>query len=83
METEDLIKKLEKIEFPQIEIPSHKNRLKMILIDWKYRKEKKVGWLFIVLKRILLPLGTVAVILAIALIVNNLLFFQYGLADVK
>ena len=83
MEKQDLIKKLEKIKLPEIETSSHKNRLKMILIDWKYGKGKKAGWFFNGFKRVLVPLSTVAVVLIIALIVSNLIAPQYTFAEVK
>jgi len=82
MEEKDLIKKLEKIELPEIEIPSHKEKLKLIL-ESQYLKEKK-GWeIFPIWKRVLIPAGTVAVIIIIALLISNLIFPQYTLAQVE
>jgi len=82
MEEEDLIKKLEKIELPEIEIPGHKEKLKSIL-ESQYLKEKK-GWeIFPIWKRVLIPAGTVAVIIIIALLISNLIFPQYTLAQVE
>ena len=40
MKKEELEKKLENINLPQIEIQSHKQRLKMALLDSGYFKEK-------------------------------------------
>ena len=42
MKKEDLIKKLENIETPDIEIQSHKQRLKMTLLSSRYFKEKTI-----------------------------------------
>jgi len=42
MKHEDLIKKLENIEVPEIEIQSHKQRLKMALLSSGYFKEKTI-----------------------------------------
>ena len=82
MEIEDLIKKLEKIELPEIEIPSHKEKLKSIL-ESQYLKEKR-GWgIFPIWKKILIPAGTIAVIIIIALLISNLIFPQYTLAQVE
>ncbi len=81
MENEDLIKKLEKIKFPQIEVPGHKNRLKMALINWKYRKKTK-GFLG-VLKRRLIPIGAVAIVVLLFLVTSNLIFPQYTFADAE
>jgi len=82
MEIEDLIKKLEKIELPEIEIPSHKEKLKSIL-ESQYLKEKR-GWeIFPIWKRGLIPAGTIAVIIIIALLISNLIFPQYTLAQVE
>ncbi len=83
MKDEDVIKKLEKIKLPQIEIPSHKKRLKMALFNWKYGKEKKAESIFLGLRKVLIPLGTVAVVFVIILIVSNLIAPQYTLAEVK
>jgi len=82
MEEKDLIKKLEKIELPEIEIPSHKEKLKSIL-ESQYLKEKK-GWgIFPIREKILIPAGTIAVIILIVSLISNLIFPQYTLAQVE
>ncbi|XOB40373.1 MAG: hypothetical protein ACKKMR_03640 [Candidatus Nealsonbacteria bacterium] len=63
MKKEDLIKKLENIESPSIEIQSHKQRLKLALLNSGYFKEKTIMFWT---KR-LVPAG---VVLALTLIVG-------------
>lgn len=80
MKNEDLIKKLEETSLPEIEIPSHKGKLKRVLLN-KYSQEKR-GWeTFNILKR-LVPVGAITIIL-IVLIFNNLIFPQYSLAKAR
>lgn len=78
----DLIKKLEAVKTPEIEISSHKVRLKRALLDWYY-KEEKAGLFWVGFKKILIPLGSVAVVLFLALLINNLIFPQDTLAKAK
>jgi len=80
MEKNDLIKKLEETQLPEIEIPSHKRELKQILLS-KYYKEKRSWEIFDILKKAV-PVGAVAIILII-LILNNLIFPRYTLAQAK
>lgn len=82
MEKEDLIKKLEKAELPDIEVLSHKRRLKQSLINWKYQ-EKGFGTGFGIFKKIAFPVGTVVSLVIIALILSNILFPQYTLAEAR
>jgi len=42
MKKEDLIKKLENLKTPEIEIQSHKQRLKMALFNSGYFKERTI-----------------------------------------
>ena len=71
MEEKDLIKKLEEVSLPEIELPSHKRRLKVVLLE-KYFQEKRKGEIFNLFK-IFLPVGTVTVLL-IGLFLNDLIF---------
>ncbi|KPJ57253.1 hypothetical protein AMJ49_01455 [Parcubacteria bacterium DG_74_2] len=79
MEENDLIKKLEKIELPQIELPNHRERLKMVLINWRYFRKKRLEIAFIA-KRIVF--AGIAV-LAMVLLVNNFLIPQDNLAKAQ
>jgi len=45
MEEKDLIKKLEEISLPAIELPTHRARLKSVLIE-RYFQEKRRGEFF-------------------------------------
>jgi hypothetical protein len=73
MKEEELIKKLEKIKIPEIELPSHREGLKAALIEWKYFRKK--GWeIFPFFKRIGTLAGSLALILLIFLIAKNFLF---------
>ena len=68
MKKEDLIKKLESIETPNIEIQSHKQKLKMVLLNSGYFKEKTIMFYT---KR-LVPAGIVlALILVVGFTVIN------------
>jgi len=80
MEEKDLIKKLEEISLPAIELPTHKARLKSVLIE-RYFQEKRRGEFFGFFRK-LLPVGMVAIILII-LISTNLIFPKYSLAKAK
>jgi len=46
MEEEELIKKLENIKLPKIEVESHRRRLRMALLDSKYFKKQVEGGVF-------------------------------------
>lgn len=80
MEKENLIKKLEKIELPEIENPNHKRWLKMALISWMNNQKTK-GRIFVWFKKPLIPLGSMVVIILICFIVNNLFIPQYTFAE--
>lgn len=80
MEKNGLSKKLKKISLPEIEIPSHKKELKRVLLS-KYYREKRTWEIFNILKKAV-PVGAVAIIL-IVLILNNLIFPKYTLAQAK
>lgn len=58
MNKDDLIKKLENLDLPEVELPSHQRRLKMALLSSGYWKEKNAMSL---LKKFA-PIGAVAVI---------------------
>jgi hypothetical protein len=76
---EDLIEKLEKIKTPEIEISSHKRKLRQVLLN-QYQKEKK-NWLFfnIFQKFALASLG----VILIFFLFNNLIYPSYSLARAK
>jgi len=80
MENEDLIKKLEEISLPKIEIKSHKKGLSLVLMK-KYSPERKRAELFNIFKK-LIPAGAIAVILFF-FIFNNLNSPKYNLAKAK
>lgn len=82
MKKQDLINKLEKIEFSEIEIPSHRKRLKNTLISQFLKKEQKLRF-FNIYKKALIPVGAMAAILLIFFVANNLLHPQYTLADAR
>lgn len=80
MEKEDLIKKLEEIKLPEIEIKSHKEGLKLALLKnylWETRKGELFGFL-----RKAVPAAAFLVI-SCFLIFNNLIFPKYNLAKAK
>jgi len=66
---EDLIKKLENLKMPEIEIQSHRQKLKMALLNSGYFKEKTTMFL---LKKFA-PIGAVAVIALVLVIGFGLL----------
>lgn len=74
------MKKLEETSLPEIEIPSHKRKLKDVLLS-KYYKEKRSWEIFNVFKRVV-PVGAVAIVLVI-FILNNFIFPKYTLAKAK
>lgn len=74
MEKEDLIRKLEGLSTPDIEISAHKQRLKALLLA-KYYPEKKRVALFSLFKK-LLPVGALAII-GLAFLVHNFVFPRY------
>jgi len=80
MREEDLIKKLEEISLPKIEIKSHKERLSLALIK-KYPPERKRAEVFNIFKK-LVPAGVIAVILFF-FIFNNLNSQKYNLVKAK
>ena len=66
MRKEDLIKKLENIKTPEIEIQSHKERLKVALLNSGYFKEEKIMNPIMFWTKRLVPVGAaLALILAI------------------
>jgi hypothetical protein len=80
MEKEDLIKKLEGLSTPDIEMPAHKQRLRAFLLA-KYYPEKKRVALFSLFQK-LLPVGALAVI-GLALLINNFVFPRYTPAQAQ
>ena len=80
MEKEDLIKKLEEIKLPKIEIKSHRKRLKLALLK-NYLQETRKGELFGFLRKAV-PAAAFLVI-SCFLIFNNLIFPKYNLARAK
>jgi len=80
MKEEDLIKKLEGIKLPEIEIKSHRERLKLVLLE-NYLQETKKGELFGFLRKVV-P-ATAFLIISCFLIFNNLIFPKYNLAKAK
>ena len=80
MREEDLIKKLEEISLPKIEIKSHKERLNLTLMK-KYSPERKKAEVFNIFKK-LVPAGVIAVLLFL-FIFNNLNSQKYNLAKAK
>jgi hypothetical protein len=80
MEKEDLIKKLEGIRLPEIEIKSHRERLKLALLK-NYLRETRKGELFGFLRKAV-PTAAFLVI-SCFLIFNNLIFPKYNLARAK
>lgn len=81
MNIKDLIKKLEQIELPEIEIPGHKEQLKKAILA-KYFKEQPFG-VFYIFKKAIIPLsGAIALILFIT-IAGSAIFPQYISAKIK
>jgi hypothetical protein len=74
MEENNLIKKLEEISPPEIELPSHKRGLKQTLLN-RYYKEKR-NWAIFDIFRKLVPIGAVVIILTV-LLVNNFILPTY------
>lgn len=58
MDKNDLIKKLENLDLPEVGLPSHQRQLKTALFNFGYRKEKTTMFIF----KKLAPVGAVAVI---------------------
>jgi len=85
MNLDDLIKKLEKAELPEIELPSHKRQLKTALINWKYQAKK--GGVFsvfpVLFKKRLIPLAATVAVIILVLISANFLSPAYTLAKVR
>jgi len=79
MEEKDLIKKLEEISLPEIEISSHKAGLKTLLVK-KYFREKREKEIFGVFQK-MLSAGVVVVL--IILISASLAFPKYSTAKAK
>jgi len=79
MEKKDLIKKLEEVKTPQVEMPGHKTRLKATLTDWYYRQRKLDGAL--IFKRGLIPATSLVIILMIVLAANIFISPQNTLAQ--
>lgn len=67
MNKDDLIKKLENLDLPEIELPSHQRRLKMALLNSGYFKKQTTMSL---LKKFA-PIGAVAVIALLAVVGVN------------
>lgn len=84
MEKDDFIKKLEEASLPEIEIASHKRRLKTVLLA-KYFPEKKKAAVFNIFRK-LAPVGAIAVLVLVlnTLISSQSVFSpQYTLADAR
>ena len=76
---EDLIKKLEEISFPEIEIPGHKRKLRETLFG-KYPEEKRIWAVFNILQKTI-PLGIAIILIFFA--INNLIYPHYNLSKAK
>lgn len=83
MEKEDLIKKLENTDLPNLELQGHKIWLKGALIKWKCEDNKRLFLPNIFSKRILKPAGALVVLLILVLLVSNIVYPTYTLAYVK
>lgn len=80
MENDDLAKKLEKVSLPEIELPSHKTKLRLLLME-KYSPEKKRGEFFGILNK-LIP-ATAFVIILLFIFFGKLNFPADNLTKVK
>lgn len=80
MEKKDLIKKLEEIKLPEIEIKSHRERLKLALLENYIRETRKEEFFGFLRKAV--PAAAFLVI-SCFLIFNNLIFPKYNLAKAK
>jgi len=61
MKYEDLIKKLENLETPEIELPGHKQALKMVLLSsGRFKKKTIMDW-----TKILAPVATAVLVIAV------------------
>lgn len=80
MEKDDLIKKLEEVSLPEIEISSHKRKLRTALLA-KYFPEKKKAAVFDIFQK-LAPVGVIALILLV-FAANSFLFPQSSLAKAR
>lgn len=81
MTEEDLIKKLENISLPEIEIKSHKERLKLALME-KYFPERKKVESFPIFRK-LIPAGVIAIILFFFIFNNLINSSKYNLAKAR
>lgn len=70
MNKNDLIKKLEHLDLPEVELLSHQRRLKMALLNSDYLKKQLT--MSTLLKRFTLPVGAVALVAIIAVGVISL-----------
>lgn len=77
MREEDLIKKLEGMSMPKIEIQGHKEKLRLLLME-RHSLERKRGEFFSILNK-LIPAGAIAAIL-LFFIFNNMSSTRYSLA---
>lgn len=64
MNKNDLIKKLENLDLPEVELPSHQRRLKMALLNSGYFKKQFT--MSTLLRKFTLPVGAVALVAIIA-----------------
>jgi len=80
MKEEDLIKKLENVSLPEIEVPSRKERLKIALLS-RYQREKK-GWEIFGLFSKIIPIGAAAALVLI-LSFNFAIAPTYNLAEAR
>jgi len=76
---EDLIEKLEKIKTPEIEISSHKRKLRQFLLS-KYLREKR-SWVVFNIFQKTIPVGIALILIFFA--INNLIYPSYNLARAK
>ncbi len=70
MNKNDFIKKLENLDLPKIELPSHQRRLKMALLNSGYFKEQFT--MTTLLKKVTLPVGALALVAIVAVSVISL-----------
>ncbi|MDP2927151.1 MAG: hypothetical protein Q8N65_03400 [bacterium] len=80
MREEDLIKKLERIELPEVELLGHKHKLRLFLMS-RYSVEQKRGEVFAFLRPVLA--GGFAFAILLAAILNASFFSQPSLALAK
>ena len=68
MDRDDLIKELENLDLPEVELPSHQRRLKMALLKSGYWKGERTT--MSLLKKQIVPVGGIVAIIAIIAVVS-------------